>query len=35
LGTGLRSGSDRLFLGPRVEHILDNASCPVVVINSS
>lgn len=35
LGTGLRSGSDRLFLGPRVERILDNASCPVVVINSS
>lgn len=35
LGTGLRSGSDRLFLGPRVEHILDNAPCPVIVINSS
>ncbi|SRR5579884_604240 len=35
LGTGLRPGSDRLFLGPRVERILDNAPCPVIIINSS
>ncbi|MGE5445542.1 MAG: cation:proton antiporter [Ignavibacteriales bacterium] len=35
LGTGLRPGSDRLFLGPRVERILENALCPVIVINSS
>jgi len=35
LGTSLRPGSDRLFLGPRVERILDNAPCPVIVINSS
>ena len=35
LGTGLRSGSERLFLGPRVERILNNAPCPVVVMNAS
>lgn len=35
LGTDVRPGSDRLFLGPRVERILDAAPCPVVVINAS
>jgi nucleotide-binding universal stress UspA family protein len=35
LGTDLRPGSNRLFLGPRVERLLDNAPCPVIVINSS
>lgn len=35
LGTDIRPGSDRLFMGPRVERILSNASCPVIVINSS
>lgn len=35
LGTSLRPGSDRLFLGPRVERILGNSPCPVIVINSS
>lgn len=35
LGTALRPGSDRLFLGPRVERILKNAPCPVIVINTS
>ena len=35
LGTDIRPGSGRLFLGPRVERILDNAPCPVIVINSS
>ena len=35
LGTDLRPASDRLFLGPRVERILNNASCPVVVMNAS
>lgn len=35
LGTAIRPGSDRLFLGPRVERILKNVSCPVVVVNSS
>jgi Kef-type K+ transport system membrane component KefB len=34
LGTAVRSGSDRLFLGPRVDYILKNAPCPVIVINS-
>ena len=34
LGTALRAGSDRLFLGPRVERILKNAACPVIVINA-
>lgn len=33
LGTSVGVGSDRLYLGPRVEHILANATCPVVVIN--
>ncbi len=33
LGTNLRIGSQRLFLGPRVERILNNAPCPVIVIN--
>ena len=35
LGTDLRPASDRLFLGPRVERILNNAPCPVVVMNAS
>jgi len=34
LGTDVRSGSDRLFLGPRVDYVLKNASCPVIIINS-
>ncbi|HEX7119339.1 MAG TPA: cation:proton antiporter [Longimicrobiales bacterium] len=34
LGTNVRPGSDRLFLGPRVERILDRARCPVVVYNA-
>lgn len=34
LGTNIRPGSDRLYLGPRVENILINASCPVVIFNS-
>ena len=33
LGTDIRPGSERLFLGPRVEDILDNAPCPVIVVN--
>jgi nucleotide-binding universal stress UspA family protein len=33
LGTALRSGSKRLFLGPRVERILQHAPCPVMVVN--
>jgi nucleotide-binding universal stress UspA family protein len=34
LGTDVRSGSDRLFLGPRVERILKHTTCPVVIMNS-
>ncbi len=33
LGTAIRPASTRLFLGPRVERILKNASCPVVILN--
>jgi nucleotide-binding universal stress UspA family protein len=33
LGTDVRPASDRLFLGPRVERILGDAPCPVIVIN--
>ena len=35
LGTDLRPGSERLFLGPRVERILDGAICPVLVYNAT
>ncbi len=34
LGTDLRPGSTRLFLGPRVENILMRADCPVVILNT-
>ncbi len=34
LGTNIGVGSDRLYLGPRVERILSNAHCPVIVINA-
>jgi Kef-type K+ transport system membrane component KefB/nucleotide-binding universal stress UspA family protein len=34
LGTSLRSGAERLFLGPRVERILESAPCPVLILNS-
>lgn len=33
LGTDLRPGSNRLFLGPRVERILNQAPCSVLVVN--
>jgi Kef-type K+ transport system membrane component KefB len=35
LGTDVRPGSERLFLGPRVERILTSAPCPVLVYNAS
>jgi len=35
LGTDLRPGSQRLFLGPKVERILNNAPCPVVIFNTT
>lgn len=34
LGTSVSIGGQRLYLGPRVERILANAPCPVVVVNS-
>ncbi len=34
LGTSLRAGSERLYLGRRVENILQNAPCPVIIVNS-
>jgi Kef-type K+ transport system membrane component KefB len=34
LGTGVRPGSSQLFLGPRVERILEQSPCPVVVFNT-
>ncbi|MEX0698365.1 MAG: cation:proton antiporter [Acidimicrobiia bacterium] len=34
LGTSVRAGSRRLFLGPRVERILSSCPCPVVVLNT-
>lgn len=34
LGTQLRPGSTHLFFGKGVEYILQNATCPVVIINS-
>jgi Kef-type K+ transport system membrane component KefB/nucleotide-binding universal stress UspA family protein len=34
LGTDLHPGSNRLFLGPRVEQIILQAPCPVVIFNA-
>jgi Kef-type K+ transport system membrane component KefB len=34
LGTNIHPGADRLYLGRRVEHILYNAKCPVLVFNT-
>ena len=34
VGTHVRPGTSRLYLGPRVENILQMASCPVVVFNT-
>jgi Kef-type K+ transport system membrane component KefB len=35
LGTDLHAGPDLVFLGSRVEAILDEAPCPVIIVNSS
>lgn len=35
MGTDVRPGSDRLFLGPRVERILDASKCPVIIVNAT
>jgi Kef-type K+ transport system membrane component KefB/nucleotide-binding universal stress UspA family protein len=34
IGSDVRPGSDKLYLGPRVERILANSSCPVIIVNS-
>jgi Kef-type K+ transport system membrane component KefB/nucleotide-binding universal stress UspA family protein len=34
IGSDVRPGSDKLFLGPRVEKILSNCIRPVIVVNS-
>lgn len=34
IGSDVRPGSDKLFLGPRVEKILTNCARPVIVVNS-
>lgn len=34
VGTNVRPGSNRLYLGPRVENILQTAPCPVLVMNT-
>ncbi len=34
IGTDVRPGTDNLYLGPRVERILNNSTCPVIVVNS-
>ncbi|HMB41394.1 MAG TPA: cation:proton antiporter [Balneolaceae bacterium] len=34
VGTNVRPGSNRLYLGPRVESILQMSSCPVIVFNT-
>lgn len=34
LGTNVHVGSERLHLGPRVERILSNAPCPVLIVNT-
>ncbi len=34
LGTSVRAGTSRLYLGPRVEHLLRDAPCSVIVLNT-
>ncbi|HRQ37659.1 MAG TPA: cation:proton antiporter [Chloroflexota bacterium] len=34
LGTDVRPGTDRLFLGPGVDRILKGSPCPVIVLNN-
>jgi nucleotide-binding universal stress UspA family protein len=33
LGTRVRAGTEKLYMGPRVERILQRAGCPVIVVN--
>lgn len=34
IGTEIKPGTDKLYLGPRVERILNECTCPVAVFNS-
>lgn len=34
MGTSIGIGSHQLYLGPRVERILSNAPCPVIILNT-
>ncbi len=34
LGTNIRAGTERLYMGSRVERILNQSHCPVIVVNS-
>lgn len=34
LGSDIRPGSEKLYIGPRVERVLNNAPCPVLLVNS-
>ncbi|MDZ7756463.1 universal stress protein [Rhodohalobacter sp.] len=34
VGTNIRPGTNRLYLGPRVENIIQMAPCPVIVFNT-
>ncbi len=34
VGTNVRPGSDRLYLGPRVANILQMSTCPVIIFNT-
>ncbi len=34
LGTGVRAGTTRLHLGPRVEYLVRRAPCPIMILNS-
>jgi Kef-type K+ transport system membrane component KefB len=34
LGTSVRAGTTRLYLGPRIEYLARMAPCPVVILNS-
>jgi Kef-type K+ transport system membrane component KefB/nucleotide-binding universal stress UspA family protein len=34
VGTNIRPGSSRLYLGPRVENIIQLSTCPVIVFNT-
>jgi len=34
VGTSVRPASSRLYMGPRVENIIQHARCPVVIFNA-